>query len=124
MSGSGDRLRRALALAALCAATTTCASAKRARNDSSRRMPPPRTVVSVDNQNYLDMTIYIAQPTRVRLGLAASGKTTTFVIPADIVNQGGSLRFVADPVGAPAQPITESITVLPGDEVILRLPPD
>jgi hypothetical protein len=68
------------------------------------------------------MTIYIVNQTqRVRLGMAPGLNTTTFRIPRDLVT-GGSVRFLADPVGSARVPVSEEISVFPGDEIVLVIP--
>jgi hypothetical protein len=69
------------------------------------------------------MTIYIVNQTqRIRLGMAPGLKTTTFRIPRDLVT-GGTIRFLADPVGGLARaPVDEEISVFPGDEIVLVIP--
>ncbi|MDQ6717168.1 MAG: hypothetical protein M3Z17_02340 [Gemmatimonadota bacterium] len=83
-----------------------------------------QTTVKVDNQAFLDMTIYVLRGAeRVRLGLASGASTATFVIPADIARSATSLRFVADPVGSSRPSISEEVNVRPGDEVVMQIPP-
>jgi hypothetical protein len=117
-----NRMRGSLVLAALCAALGACASGSRA-DQARRQAAQPRTTLRVDNQNFLDMTIYVVWPSRVRLGLAPGKSTTTFVIPPIVVGQGNTLRFLADPIGSRARPVTDEIVVSPGDEVTLMIPP-
>jgi hypothetical protein len=70
------------------------------------------------------MTIYlIVGAQRVRLGQAGGNSTTRLRIPPQYVFGPTPLRFLADPIGASRTPISESITVVPGDEVTLTIPP-
>jgi hypothetical protein len=86
--------------------------------------PNAETRVVVDNQAFPDMTIYVLEGgRRVRLGLAGGNSKTTFTIPKYQVQTLTSIRFLADPIGSNRTPISESITVSPGDEVTLRIPP-
>lgn len=88
------------------------------------RPPEAATTLRVTNQAYLDMTIYVVsggQPTR--LGIVTGNSTATLVIPARLINGPTTLRFQADPIGATRAPVTEQITVAPGDEVGLEIPP-
>ena len=79
--------------------------------------------VRVENRGLPDMTIYVLnQSQRIRLGIAAGLNTTTFRIPRDVV-RGGSVRFLADPVGSDRAPVGEEISVFPGDEIVLVIPP-
>ena len=78
----------------------------------------------MDNQAYLEMTIYVMRGAeRVRLGMAPGSSNSSFVIPADVIRSATALRFVADPIGSSRTSISEEIYVQPGDEVSLQIPP-
>ena len=84
----------------------------------------PQTTLKVDNQAYLDMTIYVTGDVgRLRLGLAPGASTSRFVIPEDVMRSATLLRFVADPIGAVRASISREINVQPGDEVVMQIPP-
>ncbi|MDQ3696433.1 MAG: hypothetical protein M3373_00190 [Gemmatimonadota bacterium] len=93
--------------------------------------PPPdtdprtaRTTVRVENRAFNDMTIYVLRGAeRVRLGIATGHATTVLEIPRGIVTTAMGLRFLANPIGATGTPISDDITVRPGDEVTLMIPP-
>lgn len=110
--------RRIFVVAAAALFLTACGGARRQGTDQ------PPTTLRVENQSFLDMTIYlIAGAQRVRLGMATGNSTTTLRIPQQYVFGASSLRFLADPIGSNRTPISESITVTPGDEVGLVIPP-
>lgn len=78
--------------------------------------------VRVENRALTDMTIYIVnQGQRVRLGTVSALATTTFAIPARFVS-GMPVRFLADPLGSSRTPVSEEISVSPGDEIVLMIP--
>lgn len=105
----------------LIAATAVLIAACSARRPASDQ---PVTTLRVQNQGFLDMTIYlIAGSQRVRLGVAGGSSTTTMRIPSQYVFGASSLRFLADPIGGNRTPVSESITVVPGDVVTLIIPP-
>jgi hypothetical protein len=104
-------------LAALCAALGACASGKPAGTQQAR------TALRVENRSFFDMTVYLIRPTRVRLGLAPGNATTTLAVPPSLVGQGTAMRFLADPIGSGATPVSDEIVVSPGDEVTLMIPP-
>lgn len=82
------------------------------------------TVVQVDNQGFLDMTVYASRSSqRVRLGIATGNNKTNFNIPSVLMSGLTPLRFVADPIGGPRASVSEEITVAPGDTVVLTIPP-
>jgi len=86
--------------------------------------PEPRTTISVENQGFSDMTIYaIRSGQRVRLGQATGNSTSTFTIPANLIFGATPLRFLADPIGGNRSPVSDEITVQPGDQVRLVIPP-
>jgi hypothetical protein len=83
-----------------------------------------QTVVQVDNQGFLDMTVYVARSSqRVRLGIAAGNAKTNLDVPKSLISGLTPLRFVADPIGAQRASVSEEITVAPGDTVVLMIPP-
>lgn len=86
--------------------------------------PVGPTTVRVQNQAFLDATVYVVRGgVRVRLGIATGSRTVVFTIPRTLVQPGTQLRFIANPIGGQRQPVSEEITVSPGDEVSLILPP-
>jgi hypothetical protein len=86
--------------------------------------PNADTKVVVDNQAFPDMNIYVLEGgRRVRLGTANGNTKTTFTLPKYLVRTLTSIRFLADPIGSNRTPVSDEITVSPGDEVTLRIPP-
>jgi hypothetical protein len=91
---------------------------------SGQRDPTEPTVVEVNNQGFLDMTVYVLRNSqRVRLGIATGNSKTRFTIPPDVVSGISTLRFIADPIGGRRNSVSEEITVVPGDTVGLLIPP-
>lgn len=81
-------------------------------------------MLQVENQGFSDMTIYaVSGAQRVRLGLATGNSTKSFTIPNYLIRGAGPLRFLADPVGGNRTPVSEEVTVQPGDIVSLTIPP-
>jgi hypothetical protein len=86
--------------------------------------PEGQTTVEVENQGFSDMVIYALDgPQRVRLGTVTGNSTRTFPIPRYLVGGGGTLRFLADPIGSNRTPVSEEMTVQPGDQVSITIPP-
>ncbi len=86
--------------------------------------PNAPTILLVDNQSFPDMTIYVLESgRRVRLGMAGGHSQTRFTLPKYLVRSLTTLRFQADPIGSSRAPVSDEITVSPGDEVTLRIPP-
>lgn len=82
-----------------------------------------QTTLRVDNQAFLDMTIYVVQGgQRIRLGNAGGSSTTVLTIPSYLLFGSTTLRFIADPIGAQSLPISSDIQVSKGDQVLLTIP--
>ena len=82
------------------------------------------TTVRVQNQGFLDVTVYVVRGgVRSRLGLVTGNSTAVLTIPKTFVQPLTPLRFIANPIGGQRQPVSEEITVSPGDEVGLVIPP-
>lgn len=111
--------RRQTALIVLCLLSAAC-------HYGARSGPPePRTDtrLRVQNQNFLDMNVYVlAGSQRIRLGTVTGLSTQVFTIPPDLV-RGTLLRFEVHPIGGRDNPRSETISVQPGDEVQLTIPP-
>lgn len=82
------------------------------------------TTIRVQNQSFLDVNVYVVRSgSRSRLGTVTGNSTAVLTIPRMFVQALTPLRFIADPIGGRRQPISEEITVSPGDEVGLIIPP-
>jgi hypothetical protein len=93
-------------------------------NPDEAAEPVAPTRLRVENQAFLDMTIYVYRSSqRIRLGTAGGNSTTRLTIPANLIFGATPLRFQADPIGANRASISQEITVSPGDEVTLTIPP-
>ena len=83
-----------------------------------------RTSVRVDNQGFLDMSVFaVRSAQRLRLGLAPGHSVTVFDVPRGLINGLTPLRFIADPIGGSRPSVSEEITVAPGDTVMMTIPP-
>ncbi len=103
--------------------TTVAAGCSKSKGGSA--IDQPRTTLTVDNQNFLDFTIYlIAGGQRVRLGMAGGNHKSRFVIPSQYVFGATTLQFQADPIGGNRAPVSYPLTVSPGDEIELIIPPN
>ena len=84
-------------------------------------------VVRVENQNIRDMRIYVrpgAGGARFRLGTANGLETTTLKIPRTMVTGVTELTFEVTPLGGGGSQFSQKITANPGEEIILRIPPN
>lgn len=99
---------------------TACAG----RSRDSGPEPTETAMVQVENQGFTDMVVYAVNGgQRIRLGLATGNSTKTFTIPRYLVRGAGTIRFLADPIGGNRAPVSEEMTVEPGDLVTLTIPP-
>lgn len=84
-----------------------------------------RTTLTVENQDFYDMTVYaVVNGQRNRLGIAPGNHTTELTVPSYLLNGVAQLRFVCDPIGGGRTPVTEEITVNPGDDLMMIITPD
>lgn len=111
------------AVAACAQSSTSTASGDVVPSDTSAR--PQAGTLRVDNQAFSDMTIYVIESSgqRQRLGTATGNSTTTLRIPARLLGGARALRFQADPIGGTQAPISQEITVVPGEVIELTIPP-
>ena len=115
------RIPRRLFLISAAAVLSACASTQSAQERQQRNEP---TILSVDNQALLDMTIYVLRGAeRIRLGVAGGLRVTNLPIPSNLIFGATGLRFLADPIGSNRTPVSEEITVSPGDQIRLTIPP-
>jgi hypothetical protein len=112
---------RSTAFAFLLLGIMACTTFSRGSGASIQDQP---TVLQVDNQGFLDMTVYALRGgERVRLGTANGNSKSNFNIPADLVSGMSTLSFIADPIGGNRAEVSQQITVSPGDTVIMTIPP-
>ena len=94
------------------------------RSAESRPSPEAQAMLQVENQGFADMVIYAVNGAqRIRLGMATGNSTKSFPLPMYLVRTGGQIRFLADPIGGTRTPVSEEISVQPGDIVTLTIPP-
>ena len=100
------------------------ASCKTLMRGSSNGTPAERTVVQVDNQGFLDMTVYASRSgQRSRLGIAPGNSKSSLEVPRMFIGGLTAVRFIADPLGGNRASVSQEITVVPGDTVVLTIPP-
>lgn len=115
------RHRRTILLAVALLASAGCASQRPA---SASAETTTETRLRVENQGFLDRVIYLVSGSqRIRLGQVTGNSTATLRIPSQYVFGAAQLQFIADPIGSNVAPISEGITVTPGDVVTLIIPP-
>lgn len=115
---------RLAAVVAILAAVAACSRSAKHAEDSNDLNAVTR--VRVENQAFLDMNIYVIGTggNRQRLGTVTGNSTSTFVIPAYIVGPANSVSFLVEPIGSRRAPISNSLSVQPGQTVTLTIPPN
>ena len=106
------------------ATVAACSHATRnARDDDGLQ---PTTRVRVENRAFLDMNVYVISDGggRQRLGTVTGNTDQEFVIPEYIIGPANSVRFLVEPIGANRAPISNSLSVRPGQTVTLTIPPN
>jgi hypothetical protein len=112
---------KAMVLSALAALALACGGGSPPANGAA---PEERTVLRVENDNFSDMRIYVWRNSqRIRIGVANAKSVTTIPLNRTIVLGIQTLRFEADPIGGRSSAVSEQITVTPGEEIVLRIPP-
>ncbi len=118
------QLAKLATLVAMIATVAACShNAKPGRDDNG---PQPESRLRVENRAFLDMTIYVlsAGGGRQRLGTATGNTTAEFVIPSYIIGPANSIRILAEPIGSTRAPVSNSLSVQPGQTVTLTIPPN
>jgi hypothetical protein len=94
------------------------------RSAQSSPDPDAQAMLQVENRSFSDMVIYaVDSGQRIRLGIVTGNSTRSFPLPTYLVGAGGRLRLLADPIGGNRTPVSEELTVQPGDIVTLTIPP-
>jgi hypothetical protein len=88
--------------------------------------PAPRaeTAVKVQNQNYLDMNVYVVRGgQRIRIGTVTGLSTQVFMLRPDMIGPASDVQFEIHPIGGRRNTRSETISVQPGDVIELTIPP-
>lgn len=82
------------------------------------------TYLVVNNLQTEIFTIYVTDGSRrVRVGTATPLRKTRMRIPPSVIFPAVQLQFLAQPQGNAPAPISEMITVTPGDEIGITIGP-
>jgi hypothetical protein len=111
----------ALACAALALAVIACSQSTRSAGPSGAA-PASATTVIVENNNWLDMNVYVLRSgARLRLGTVPSIATRRFALPAGATIATNDVRLEADPIGSSRSFVSSPIPFIEGDDIIWRL---
>lgn len=118
------QLAKLATLVAVIATVAACShNARPGRDDNG---PQPTTRLRVENQAFLDMTVYVVNDggARQRLGTVTGNTTQEFVIPPYLIGPANSIRTIVEPIGSNRTGISSSLSVQPGQMVTLTIPPN
>ncbi len=82
--------------------------------------------VRVENDNVSSMRVSVVRApsgTEYRLGTATGMTSTDFQIPRSLLNGVSELTFEITPLSGGQARFSRTITISPGEELILRIPP-
>jgi hypothetical protein len=95
------------------------------QKETTRPLPTGPTSLRVENNNWLDVTIYVVHDgQRSRLGAATAARTTDFAIQPAQLGQLGAIRLIADPVGSPKAIASPTVVVKAGARLVWTLQSD
>lgn len=91
---------------------------------SSQAEPEDGAWLRVDNQTFQDLNMFVwHNQARQRLGRSTANTSITFRIPSSMVGTRSRLRIIADPIGRAVESLSRELDVVPGDTVIMIIPP-
>ena len=107
--------------AVLGAATLLAACASGANRGVSSGLEAQPISLSVTNQNWLDVDLFVLRGTsRYRIGAVGGNASATLSIPSNLIARG-EVQLMADPVGSDDRYTTGIISVAPDQKVQLTV---
>src|SRR5437773_9893881 len=86
--------------------------------------PRAEVAVTVDNQNFLDMNVFIIRGgQRIRLGTVPGLSSRILMVRPELIGYGTEVQFELHPIGGRPNPVTETISLRPGDVIHLTIRP-
>jgi hypothetical protein len=86
--------------------------------------PNAEVAVTVDNQNFADMNVYLVHNgQRVRLGMVPGLSTSILMVRPELIGLSSEVQFVVHPIGGRGNDYSERMTVHPGDVIQVTIPP-
>jgi hypothetical protein len=88
-------------------------------------MPSAEVAVTVDNQNFADMNVFLISTggQRIRIGMVPGLSKRILMVRPELIGFGRDVRFEVHPIGGRSNSISETIPVNPGDVIQLTIPP-
>jgi len=113
-------MRHHFALLGAALLLSACASGA---NRASTRASPPPILLTVTNQNWLDVDVFALRgSTRYRLGAVGGNSSATLRIPSSLAARG-EVQLMADPVGSNDVYVSDLIQIAPDQGLQLTLAP-
>jgi hypothetical protein len=83
-------------------------------------------VLVFSNESLDQAAVFVVVPglQAARIGTVMAGRTERLTVPPDLVARGGSLNIVARLLARSARPSTGPVSLYPGEEYQVTLPPD
>ncbi len=79
-------------------------------------------ILEVQNHNWADVVIYVVHDgKRSRLTSVTAAKTSSLIIPPNLIGQVGNLQLVARRVGANDRYVSQPISIRTGSTIVLTL---
>src|SRR5207237_1999762 len=76
--------------------------------------PRAEVAVTVDNQNFLDMDVFIIRGgQRLRLGMVSGLSSRILMVRPELIGYGTEVQFEVHPIGGRGNLITETLSVMP-----------
>ena len=94
-------------------------------NVASSPEPSAKAIqVQIDNQNYSDMDVYVLQSGQRLLVGQAGGLSQTTLTIQNVIQGGGRIRLLAQPIGAVRPIRTPTLVVPPGESIFWTIGSD
>src|SRR5688500_11021963 len=119
------RLFRATLGITLVVAMIACRGSQFPEDVLSESSATQTVILDVQNHNWADVIIYVVHDgRRTRLNTVRATRTTSLIIPANMIGQAGNLQLIARRVGAYDRYISPSVSIRTGSTVVLTLESD
>lgn len=117
-----NRLFAVALLSASCIPPGACSSSQLGPFGALDTQAPGGLLVTVANQHPSDMRVYLVRgSSEMPLGSLGTLERRTFVLPTAVVGHAGTIRLMADPLGARQVIVSPLIAAGPGDHVEWRI---
>src|SRR2546430_12196008 len=86
--------------------------------------PRAEVAVTVENQNFLDMDVFLIRGgQRVRLGMVPGLSSHILMVRPELIGYGTEVQFELHPIRGQRQPLPPTLSARPGGVIHLTIPP-